>query len=105
MRSFLRSVLAAFCVAALLSGCESGSVIDSLPGPVGLPAGAPERPAAPYKYPAVHDMPPPRATQPLSDEQQYKLERELQAARDRQEGRSATKKTTGGAKKQATGAK
>jgi len=93
-------------MAVLLSGCESGPLIDAMPGQIGgLPAGAPQRPAAPYEFPAVHDMPPPRATGPLTDEQQYKLERELQAIRDRQEGRETAKKAGAGAKKQATGAK
>jgi len=94
------------CLAALLSGCESGPLIDAMPGQIGgLPAATPQRPAAPYEFPAVHDMPPPRSTGPLTDEQQYKLERELQAIRDRQEGRETTKKAGVGAKKQATGSK
>ena len=45
-----------------LSGCAPGPMIDRLPADVGgLPAGAPARPATPYQYPAVHDMPPARA--------------------------------------------
>lgn len=93
-------------MAALLSGCESGPLIDAMPSQIGgLPASTPQRPAAPHQFPAVHDMPPPRSTDPLTDEQQYKLERELQAVRDRQEGRETTKKAGAGAKKQATGAK
>ena len=35
--------------------------LTSMPG-IGLPANAPERPAEPLAYPAVHDMPPPRTT-------------------------------------------
>jgi len=77
-------------------------MIDRLPAELGLPAGAPARPAAPYEYPAVHDMPPDRATAPLSEEEQVRLEKELANARDRQEGRQpAAKKATVTAKKPA----
>ncbi len=57
----------------------------------GLPVTAPERPADPPPYPAVHDMPPPRPVRMLDDDQQQKLERDLTAARDRQEGRVSPK--------------
>jgi len=40
----------------------------------------------------VHDMPPPRATEPLSDEQQWKLEQDLNALRSRQERHEAGEK-------------
>jgi len=70
-----------------LAGCGGGALIgDRLPEVAGgLPAGAPARPATPYEFPAVHDMPPARDTKPLSDEDQLKLEKELLATRDRQE--------------------
>lgn len=84
-RAFVRPVLAAFGLAALLCGCAPGAVIDKLPGDMGLPAGTPERPVTPYVYPAVHDMPPPRETPAMTEEQQVKLEKDLEAARDRQE--------------------
>jgi hypothetical protein len=74
-------------LAVMLAGCSAGAVIDQLPGKIGLPAEAPARPVAPYQYPAVHDMPPPRAVPTLTDEQQVKLEDELKKARDRQEDR------------------
>lgn len=68
-----------------LVGCSAGPLIDKVPEAVGgLPPGAPARPVTPYQYPAVHDMPPPRDSQPLSEEDQVKLEKELQAVRDRQ---------------------
>ena len=51
----------------------------------GMPADTPKAPAMPYQYPAVHDMPPPRTTEPMSEDQQWKLEKELGAIRDRQE--------------------
>ena len=86
-RAFVRPVLAAFGLAVLLCGCAPGAVIDKLPGDMGLPAGTPERPVTPYVFPAVHDMPPPREAAPMTEEQQVKLEKDLEAARDRQETR------------------
>jgi hypothetical protein len=91
VRALHPSLLAASWLAIGLSfglaGCVPGSAIDQLPSNIGLPAGAPERPATPYQYPAVHDMPPERATPTMSEAEQVKLEKELQAARDRQEGK------------------
>ena len=86
-RAFVRPVLAACGLAVLLCSCAPGVVIDKLPDDVGLPAGTPARPATPYVYPAVHDMPPPRETPAMTEEQQVKLEKDLEAARDRQETR------------------
>jgi hypothetical protein len=80
-----RSVLAALGLAALLGSCAPGTVIDKLPGDMGLPTGTPERPATPYVYPAVHDMPPPRETPPMTQEQQIILEKDLTVVRTRQE--------------------
>jgi hypothetical protein len=101
-RALQRSILAALTLATVtaLAGCSSGAVIDKLPGDMGLPAGTPERPTTPYVYPAVHDMPPPRATPTMSEEQQVKEEEELKVVRDRQEARDgAAKKTAQPAKK------
>jgi hypothetical protein len=86
-RDFVRSVLAAFGLAVALCGCSSGALIDKLPGDMAEPADARARPATPYVYPAVHDMPPPREAAPMTEEQQVKLEKDLEAARDRQETR------------------
>jgi hypothetical protein len=96
-RAFERSILAALglAMAAALAGCSSAAVIDQLPTNVGLPAGTPERPATPYLYPAVHDMPPPRATPTMTEEQQVKLEKELTVVRERQEARDGAAKKTG----------
>jgi hypothetical protein len=88
-----RSLLAALAVAASLTGCSAGPLGEQLPQSLGgLPAGTPPPPATPYQYPAVHDMPPPRATEPMSEEQQYRLEKELNALRDRQEGQESKDK-------------
>lgn len=49
----------------------------------GLPQGAPARQKVIEPTPAVHDLPPPRATKPLNDDAQLKLEKELDEARTR----------------------
>jgi hypothetical protein len=89
-------------LAAVLTGCAPGSLIDRIPGEIGgLPAGAPARPDTPYEYPAVHDMPPDRASTPMTEAEQDRLEKELINVRDRQEGRPpADKKGAPAAKKQ-----
>jgi hypothetical protein len=66
----------------------------------GLPAETPARPAVAPAYPAVHEIPPPRAARVLDDDQQEKLEKDLEVARDRQEGRAPKPK-----KPASTGAK
>jgi hypothetical protein len=85
VRALERSILAALAV--LLAGCSPAVLMEKLPESMGgLPADTPAAPATPYQYPAVHDMPPPRADTPLTDEQQVELEKDLQAARDKLEG-------------------
>jgi hypothetical protein len=83
-----QTVLLACGLALAAAGCTSASVnslIDKLPSSVGLPVDAPERPDSPPAYPAVHDMPPPRANSTLTAEEQLKLEQDLNATRVRQE--------------------
>ena len=75
--------------AAGLSGCASISekfadTASQMPG-IGLPAGAPERPAAPAAYPAVHDIPPPRNSVVLTNTEATQLENDLVTARDQQQ--------------------
>ena len=84
--------IAGLALLAGLGGCSAGSIVDKLPADMGLPAGAPARPATPYEYPAVHDMPPARATVPMTEDEQVKLEKELANVRDRQEGRTQSPK-------------
>jgi hypothetical protein len=98
---FERTLWAAiFGLAAALAGCSPSAMIDKLPAEMGLPANAPARPETPYEYPAVHDMPPARASVPMTEEEQVKLEKELANVRDRQEGRRPSgKKTAPAAKK------
>lgn len=65
----------------LMGGC-SVPVAD-LPI-VGLPAGAPARPAEPGVYPAVHDMPAARTEPTLDPADQAKIETDLIHARNHQ---------------------
>jgi hypothetical protein len=79
-----------------LAGCGA-TIGDHLPTVVGgLPEGTPARPSQPGVFPAVHDMPPPRADPLLSDAERTKLEGELMAARERA---AAAAKPPGGAEK------
>jgi hypothetical protein len=83
----LKFVGIAFGLLVVLAGCSSSSLnnlIAVMPAEVGLPADTPERSAEPAAYPAVHDMPPPRANTTLSAEEQVRLEDELVAVRARQ---------------------
>ncbi len=86
----IRSLLTAFVLAASLTGCSAGQLSEKLeqlpPSLGGMPANTPPPPANSYQYPAVHEMPVPRLNEPLSEDQQWKLEQELNAVRDRQEG-------------------
>jgi hypothetical protein len=105
LRACKRNILAALGLAGLLAGCSASSVVAQLPGDAGLPADAPARPVVPYQYPAVHDMPPPRPTKPLTDQQQQNLENELINLRNRQEGQAPAAKHAHPAKKAASKAK
>jgi len=88
--SFRRSrvwlVAGAILATIPLSGCST-SVAD-LPI-VGVPEGAPKRPANPGAFPAVHDIPAPREQTALDPAEQAKIEAELAAARDRQAAAAA----------------
>jgi hypothetical protein len=82
-------LLASILTVAALSGCADISkkfadTASQLPA-VGLPAGAPERPAEPAAFPAVHDVPPPRNSVTLTNFEQQQLEDDLVTARDHQQ--------------------
>src|SRR5262249_23843810 len=96
-RRALAAALAAGAV--VLAGCSAGSMVaDHLPNAVGgLPEGTPQRPTTSTPYPAVHDMPPPRATTVLTDAETTKRERDLAAAPTR--AAEAAAKSTGDADK------
>ena len=100
-RAPIRTAGLALAGVLALSGCAAGPAMEQLPPALGgLPAGAPPRPATPYQYPAVHDMPPPRETRPMTADEVRKAEKDLAAARDRQEAREGKGKTPAAAKKQ-----
>jgi hypothetical protein len=83
MRKAYGIVLAA---AVALGGCSATQVFEKMPQSMGgMSADAPRAPETPYLYPAVHDMPAPRETRPLSDEEQLKLEKDLLSVRESQE--------------------
>ena len=85
-------VLALAGACAVLASCSS--VLSELPAAAGgLPAGTPERSATPPAYPAVHDMPPPRANAVLTEDEKKRLEAELAAMRAAQEKRAAASTT------------
>lgn len=80
------ALASALLVVAALSGCSTAQ-IDAIPKEIGgLPEGAPKRAEAPPGYPAVHDMPPPRAATLLDEDQRKRMEADLIAARNRQPG-------------------
>jgi hypothetical protein len=77
--------------AAVLAGCSTA--IDHIPTAIGgLPEGTPARPAEQAPYPAVHDMPPPRSSTPLTEAEKKLLKDDLIANRNRaiQQGTEAT---------------
>jgi len=77
-------VVAALALA--LAGCSAAQVFEKMPREMGgLSSDAPKAPDKPYLYPAVHDMPGPRAVKTLSDDEQMKLEKDLLSARNSQE--------------------
>jgi hypothetical protein len=77
----------AFAGAGPLASCSTmGGEIPTAMG--GLPDGAPERPQTPPAYPAVHDMPPPRNSAVLTEEEKKKVEAELAVMRAEQARRA-----------------
>lgn len=90
VRFLQRSIVIAAAMAAALAGCSAAQLGDTLPNAMGgLPEGAPARPNTSRQFPAVHDMPAQRPTTPMSAEDQLKLEKDLQAARTKQEAIAA----------------
>jgi hypothetical protein len=80
--------MAGVALACSLASCSS--VLSELPTQMGgLPEGTPERPASSRAYPAVHDMPPPRAGVVLTEAEKNQVEAELAAMRQEQARRAA----------------
>jgi hypothetical protein len=90
MAGVKRSLAALATLGVLMGGCAAGpSVLTTAPEALpesmgGLPADAPAAPKDPYRFPAVHDMPPARSDTPMSNDKLLKAEQDLQGARDRQ---------------------
>ena len=83
----LLGLMLAFAGAGPLASCSTmGGDIPTAMG--GLPQDAPERPAAAPAYPAVHDMPPPRKSTVLTEEEKKRLETELAVTRAQQARRA-----------------
>jgi hypothetical protein len=71
-----------------LASCSSmGGEMPTAIG--GLPQGTPARQETQPAFPAVHDMPPPRNSAVLTDEEKKRLEAELAVARAEQARRAA----------------
>jgi hypothetical protein len=101
MAGVKRSLAALATLGLLMGGCAAGpSVLTTAPEALpesmgGLPADAPAAPTDPYKFPAVHDMPPARTDTPMSNDQLLKAEKDLQGARDRQMDKAAKDQAEG----------
>ena len=54
----------------------------------GMPQAAPQRPETPPDFPAVHDMPPPRTTKVMTEEEKKRAEAELALMREQQARRA-----------------
>lgn len=95
MAGVKRSLGALATLGVLMGGCAAGpsvfqTVPESMPESMGgLPANAPAAPKDPYRYPAVHDVPPARSDTPMNNDQLLKAEQDLQGARDRQIDKAA----------------
>jgi hypothetical protein len=90
LRQFAQLLLGltlALAGAGALASCSTmGGDIPTAMG--GLPVGAPARPETPPPYPAVHDMPPPRNSAILTEEEKKKVEAELAVMRAQQARRA-----------------
>ena len=95
MAGLKRSLGALATLGVLMGGCAAGpsvfqTVPESMPESLGgLPAEAPAAPKDPYRYPAVHDVPPPRTDTTMSNDELLKAQKDLQSARDRQVDKAA----------------
>jgi hypothetical protein len=75
----------------VLSSCTNfgNNLGNELPTAIGgMPQAAPERAETAPAYPAVHDMPPPRNTKVLTEEEKKRAEAELAVMREQQARRA-----------------
>ena len=79
------AAVAAICLSGCASISEKFAETASQMPVVGMPEAAPERPAAPAAYPAVHNIPPARSSALLTNTEAAQLEADLLTARDQQQ--------------------
>jgi hypothetical protein len=86
--------LLALASALLLSSCANMSDMgnklgNEMPTAIGgMPQSAPERAQTPPEFPAVHDIPPPRTTKVMTEEEKKRAEAELALMREQQARRA-----------------
>jgi hypothetical protein len=83
--------LALVCTGAVILASCASTLSELPPQAGGLPEGTPERAATAPAYPDVHDMPPPRTSTVLTEEEKKKVEAELAAMREQQARRAGTR--------------
>jgi hypothetical protein len=106
-KNIFAPVLVLALTAGALGGCSSTAITDMIPTAAGgLPANAPQRPAA-ADYPAVNEMPRRPEALPLTDDEIKRTQSELTNLRKEQEERTGTvpKAAKEGEKKDAKDAK
>ncbi|RTL48637.1 MAG: hypothetical protein EKK40_17185 [Bradyrhizobiaceae bacterium] len=86
-RSAAKPAAAGAVLAAGLLMCACSMPLTDAPL-LGLPENIPPRPETPAAYLPVHDMPAPRSAPVLTPEEQARIEKELAAARDRQNAKT-----------------
>ena len=77
--------------AGSLASCSSMAQLPVLAG--GMPQDAPKRPQIAPAFPAVHDMPPPRKSAVLTEEEKKRVEAELAVVRAQQARRVQSSKS------------
>jgi hypothetical protein len=77
--------------AGSLASCASMAQLPVSAG--GMPQDAPKRPQTAPAFPAVHDMPPPRKSAVLTEEEKKKVEAELAVVRAQQARRAQSSKS------------
>jgi len=86
-----KALAAAFLtiLAVAVAGCSPAPIMEHVPTELGgLPSGTPPPPRTGYRFPAVHDSPPPRATAPLTSEEQLEMQKRLQQVREEQKSKA-----------------
>jgi hypothetical protein len=94
IRRFTHFLLGFALVSAGAGSLASCSSMAQLPVSVGgMPQDAPKRPQIAPAFPAVHDMPPPRKSAVLTEEEKKRVEAELAVVRAQQARRAQSSKS------------